>query len=77
MLLQQCHPNSAGPSLLLEERGEIPIVLLFLLCCRLLPKPGETAKVYRIEESKNAEYIHNLFVQVLRTAYSINSSKHE
>ena len=32
---------------ILEERSEIPIVLLFLLCCRLLPKLGETAKVYR------------------------------
>ena len=29
-----------GPSSLLEERSEIPIVLLFLLCCRLPPKLG-------------------------------------
>ena len=36
-----------GPLSLLEERSEIPIVLLFLLCCRLPPKLGETAKVYR------------------------------
>ena len=36
-----------GPSSLLEERSEIPIVLLFLLCCRLPHKLGETAKVYR------------------------------
>ena len=36
-----------GPSSLPEERSEIPIVL-FLLCCRLPPKLGETAKVYRI-----------------------------
>ena len=36
-----------GPSSLLEEQSEIPIVLLFLLCCRLLPKLGETPKVYR------------------------------
>ena len=36
-----------GPSSLPEERSEIPIVLLFLLCCRLPPKLGETAKVYR------------------------------
>ena len=35
-----------GPSSLLEERSEIPIVLLFLLCCRLPPKLGEMAKVY-------------------------------
>ena len=35
------------PSSLLEERSEILIVLLFLLCCRLPPKLGETAKVYR------------------------------
>ena len=31
------------PSSLLEERSETPIVL----CCRLPPKLGETAKVYR------------------------------
>ena len=37
-----------GPSSLLEERSEIPIVfLLFLLCCQLPPRLGETAKVYR------------------------------
>ena len=36
-----------GPSSLLEERSEIPIVLLFLLCCRLTPKLGETDKAYR------------------------------
>ena len=36
-----------GPSSLPEERSEIPIVLLFLLCCWLPPKLGETAKVYR------------------------------
>ena len=36
-----------GPSSLLEERSEIPIVLLFLLCCRLPPELGEMAKVYR------------------------------
>ena len=35
-----------GPSSLLEERIEIPIGLLFLLCCRLPLKLGETAKVY-------------------------------
>ena len=36
-----------GPLSLPEERSEIPIVLLFLLCCRLPPKLGETSKVYR------------------------------
>ena len=36
-----------GPSSLPEEWSEIPIVLLFLLCCRLPPKLRETAKVYR------------------------------
>ena len=37
-----------GPSSLLEEQSEIPIFFLwFLLCCRLPPKLGETAKVYR------------------------------
>ena len=35
------------PSSLLEERSETPIVFVFLLCCRLPPKLGETAKVYR------------------------------
>ena len=36
------------PSSLLEERSKTPIVFcLFLLCCRLPPKLGETAKVYR------------------------------
>ena len=41
-----------GPSSLLEEQGEIPIVFFFLfffvcVCCQLPPKLGETAKVYR------------------------------
>ena len=36
-----------GPSSLLEERNEIPIVFVVLLCCRLPPKQGQTAKVYR------------------------------
>ena len=35
------------PSSLLEERSETPLFLSFLLCCRLPPKLGETAKVYR------------------------------
>ena len=38
-----------GPSSLPEERSEIPIVLFFLLCCRLPPKLGETAKAQYIE----------------------------
>ena len=36
-----------GPSSLLEERSKNPAFLLFSLCCRLPPKLGETAKVYR------------------------------
>ena len=36
-----------GPSSLLEERSEISIVFVVLLCCRLPPKMGETAEVYR------------------------------
>ena len=36
-----------GPSSLREERSEIPIVFVVILCCRLPPKLGETAKVYR------------------------------
>ena len=37
-----------GPLSLLDERSEIPIVFVVLLCCQLPPKVGETAKVYRI-----------------------------
>ena len=36
-----------GPSSLLEERSKTPIVFVVSLCCRLPPKLGETAKVYR------------------------------
>ena len=36
-----------GPSSLLEERNKTPIVFVVSLCCRLPPKLGETAKVYR------------------------------
>ena len=36
-----------GPSSLLEEWSEIPIVFVGFLCCRLPPKLGETTKVYR------------------------------
>ena len=36
-----------GPLSLLEEWSKTPIVFV-VLCCRLTPKPGETAKVYRI-----------------------------
>ena len=36
-----------GPSSVLDERSEIPIVFVVLLCCRLPPKLGETSKVYR------------------------------
>ena len=35
-----------GPSSLLEERSKTPIVFIVLLCFRLPPKLGETAKVY-------------------------------
>ena len=38
-----------GPLSLLEERSKTPIVFVVSLCCRLPPKLGETAKVYRIE----------------------------
>ena len=37
----------SGPSSLLEERSVTPIFLLFSLCCRLPPRLGEMAKVYR------------------------------
>ena len=36
-----------GPSSLLEERSGVPIFFVVLLCCRLPPKLGEMAKVYR------------------------------
>ena len=36
-----------GPSSLLEERTKTAIVFVVLLCYRLPPKLGETAKVYR------------------------------
>ena len=36
-----------GPSSLLEERSEISLFCRSFLCCRLTPKLGETAKVYR------------------------------
>ena len=36
-----------GPSSLLEERSGVTIVFVVLLCCRLPPKLGEMAKVYR------------------------------
>ena len=35
-----------GPSSVLEEWNKISIVFVVLLCCRLPPKLGETAKVY-------------------------------
>ena len=49
-----CCPSSAiqtrlDPSSLLEEWSKTPIVFVVLLCCRLPPKLGETAKVYRID----------------------------
>ena len=36
------------PSSLLEEGVKPLLFLLFLLCCRLPPELGETAKVYRL-----------------------------
>ena len=45
-----------GPSSLPEKRSEIPIVLLFLLCCRLPLNLGETAKVYRIDNRITKAY---------------------
>ena len=43
------------PSSLLEERSETPhCVCFFLLCCRLPPKLGETAKVYRIDHPQSS-----------------------
>ena len=36
-----------GQSSLLEEQSGVLTVFVVLLCCRLLPKLGEMAKVYR------------------------------
>ena len=36
-----------GPSSLLEERSRVSIIFVIPLGCRLPPKLGETAKVYR------------------------------
>ena len=36
-----------GPSSLLEERSGAPIVFVVFSCCRLPPKLGGMAKVYR------------------------------
>ena len=36
-----------GPSSLLEEWSITPIIFVVLFCCRLPPKLGVTAKVYR------------------------------
>ena len=50
-----CSSSAIQTSSLLEERSEIPIVFVVLLCCRLPPKRGETAKVYRIVVSSTSE----------------------
>ena len=47
-----CCPSSAiqtwpGPLSLLEEWSKTSLFFVFSLCCRLPPKLGETAKVYR------------------------------
>ena len=47
-----CCPSSAiqtrlGPLSLLEEQSKTPIVFVVALYCRLPPKLGEMAKVYR------------------------------
>ena len=49
-----CYSSSAiqtrlGPSSLLEERSEIPIVFVLSFVLSDTPKLGETAKVYRID----------------------------
>ena len=66
--LQQCHPNSVG-SLVIARRTEWNIVLLFSLCCRLPPKLGETAKVYRIgkDEGQWMSY-HRLLLELVISA---------
>ena len=48
VLLQQCHPNSAGSLIIAEKNGVKPplfFVVSFVLSAT--PELGETAKVYR------------------------------
>ena len=40
MLLQQCHPNSAGSLALLEERSETPIVFVVSFVLSATPQTG-------------------------------------
>ena len=47
VLLQQCHPNSAGSLVIARGTEWGPHCFVVLLCCKLLPKLGEMAKVYR------------------------------
>ena len=42
-----------GPSSLLEERSEIPMFLLFLLCCRLPLKLRSMTGVSRLDRIRN------------------------
>ena len=41
-----------------------PLFLLFLLCCRLPPKLGETAKVYRIDKTFSSKSFHSVLRKV-------------
>ena len=63
-----------GPSSLLEERSEIPIVFVVLLCCRLPPKLGETAKVYRNRFMHIISTGYNLYIQLIQKHNIFNNS---
>ena len=45
------------PLSLLEERSITPIVFVVFLCCRLPPKLGKMAKVYRI-------YVYSMYIVI-------------
>ena len=53
-----------GPSSLVEEGLKPPLFLLFLLCCWLPPKLGETAKV-----CINSRYFYITYYRIFQTVF--------
>ena len=45
VLLQQCHPNSAGSLVIAKRTSEIPIVFVVSLVLSVTPKLREMSKV--------------------------------
>ena len=64
MLLQQCHPNLAGSLVIARGTEWGPHCFVVLLCCRLPPKLGDMAKVYRIDRC----FVDQVIVQCLSTS---------